>query len=353
MRGQNAREGIERTLRLPGLQLRDREEEHQWVNHLKSYIRRCDELGFDIWGVDHLLTAAGLYGQSWLDPLALLSFAAAQTERSMLGTGILVAPLRDPVLLAKEIASLARLSNNRFILGAGAGWDPAEFSAVGMHVSERGTRLDEVLEAVRILLNQDGASYHGKYYNFDDVTIAPRPMEPVPIWASGGSRLPDLAFRDKSEMPAQVIRRIGVSDAWISRCSGNQELLLRDMVTVREYLDGIGRDPSTLRSLTATSSTSNRTPVILERWNSNNLMRQPLSENTAPTSTCRNAIYSAGWITSSAGYRSLPTLESSTSSWVPSVRTSPSWTSCTSTSRSTLVRKVLNNPRGWSARWSR
>jgi len=229
------------------LDMRGSDQQRMWVDNLKKYIQRCDELDFDIWGVDHLLTAKGLYGQTWLDPLTLLSFAAGQTERAMLGTGILVAPLRDPVLLAKEIASLARLSNNRFILGAGAGWDPAEFSAVGAHISERGKRLDEVVEATRLLLSQEGVTYHGQYYSFDDVTIAPRPLSPVPVWASGGSRLPDPAFRDKSEMPRQVLKRIGAADAWISRCSGNQELLLRDMDTVRVHLAEIGRDVASLR----------------------------------------------------------------------------------------------------------
>jgi alkanesulfonate monooxygenase SsuD/methylene tetrahydromethanopterin reductase-like flavin-dependent oxidoreductase (luciferase family) len=88
----------------------------------KEMARRAEELGFDsltVW--DHLLSAPGLYGGSWLDPLMVLSCAAGVTETIPLGTHILVAPIRHPVLLAKELATLDYMSGGRFFLGVGPG----------------------------------------------------------------------------------------------------------------------------------------------------------------------------------------------------------------------------------------
>jgi alkanesulfonate monooxygenase SsuD/methylene tetrahydromethanopterin reductase-like flavin-dependent oxidoreductase (luciferase family) len=83
------------------------------VRSLAESIRRCEEYGFDIWVIDHLLTAPGLYDVAWLEPLNVLAYAAALTQRVRLGTGILVLPVRHPVLLAKEIGTLCHLSQGR------------------------------------------------------------------------------------------------------------------------------------------------------------------------------------------------------------------------------------------------
>src|SRR6185312_14353006 len=101
------------------------------IEQVDACLERCEQHGFDVWVVDHLLVAPGLYGATWLDPLVFLTYAAARTRTVGLGTAILVAPLRQPVLLAKEIASLQELSGNRFHLGVGTGWDAKESASVG------------------------------------------------------------------------------------------------------------------------------------------------------------------------------------------------------------------------------
>ena len=115
----------------------------------KEMARRAEELGFDsltVW--DHLLSAPGLYGGSWLDPLMVLSCAAGGTETIALGTHILVAPIRHPVLLAKELATLDYMNGGRFFLGVGPGWNEPEFTAMGVSMRERGRRTDELLDAL-------------------------------------------------------------------------------------------------------------------------------------------------------------------------------------------------------------
>ena len=108
---------------------------------------------------------------SFLEPLSALAVAAGVTERVRLGTSILIMPLRNPVLLAKELATLQFLSENRMILGAGVGWNDAEYEAVGVKKSERGKRTDEILDIMLPLLEGDTVSYHGHFFSVDDVFI--------------------------------------------------------------------------------------------------------------------------------------------------------------------------------------
>lgn len=221
--------------------------QQQRIDRLRAYIRKCEELDFDIWDIDHLLTAPGLYGNAWLEPMSVLTYAAALTDKAKLGTGILVLPLRHPVLLAKEIATLAQMSGDRYLFGVGPGWDPNEFAAVGAHISERGRRTDEIIKAVRLLLSEDSVTFDGEFYSFSDVTITPRPLQMPELWVSGGSRVPDENFNDRDYMPKSVLNRIAGSDAWLSRCSGTQERLLNDWETVQNHLESIGRPRNSVR----------------------------------------------------------------------------------------------------------
>ncbi len=208
---------------------------------------RAEKYGFDLWVIDHLLHAPGLYGVAWLEPLTVLSYCAGITEKVKLGTGILVLPLRHPVILAKEIATLDYLSGGRFIFGVGPGWYPQEFTAVGTRIEERGRRTDEVLEAVKLLLTQENVTFKGQFYQFENVTIEPRPPKLPEIWVSGGSRIPDPEYHDLPVLAESVKRRIANADVWLSRCSGNQEWVKNDWRQIQEYLVSQGRDPNSVR----------------------------------------------------------------------------------------------------------
>ena len=126
---------------------------------IKAFARTVEDLGFDsLFITDHLLVGKRFYSVNWLEPLSALAVAAGVTERVRLGTSILIMPLRNPVLLAKELATLQFLSDNRVVLGAGVGWNDAEYEAVGVHKSERGKRTDEMLDIMLPLL--EGETRH-------------------------------------------------------------------------------------------------------------------------------------------------------------------------------------------------
>lgn len=215
---------------------------------VRECAKRAERLGFasiTVW--DHLIDAPGLYGGSWLDPLICLSHAAACTENIKLGTHILVVPLRHPVLLAKEIATLDYISGGRFFLGVGPGWSEPEFDAMGIPMGERGRRTDEILDALRLLLTQKNVTFEGEFFKFKDVTIDPRPSRFPEVWVAGGSRIPDALSPDKPYMVKSVLKRIAKhADVFTCRASGKLEWVKKDIQTVKDYLKSAGRDPSTL-----------------------------------------------------------------------------------------------------------
>ncbi len=143
--------------------------------------------------------------------------AAGATERVRLGTSVLVMPLRNPVILAKELATLQFLSDNRVILGAGVGWNDAEYEAVGVHKSERGKRTDEMLDIMMPLLEGETVTYHGQFYTVDDVFIEPRTTQRPLLWIGGGSQLAAPKSPDLPKFVESVKRRTVRSDGWIPR----------------------------------------------------------------------------------------------------------------------------------------
>ena len=216
------------------------------ARRIHESILRCEAHGIDVWVIDHLLSAPGLYGTAWLDPLQLLSYAAALTSRVRIATGILVLPVRHPVLLAKEIATLCHMSSQRFVFGVGPGWYAREFEVTGSRIEERGRRTDEIIEAVTLLLSRPNASYRGRYYQFTDVTIDPRPATLPEMWVSGGSRVPDPGEHDVPVIAGTVMDRIVKAGHWLSRCSGTQEWVKRDWGQLQAHARLRGRDPATL-----------------------------------------------------------------------------------------------------------
>src|SRR2546422_2899328 len=171
------------------------------VRNIHASIEKCEKHGIDVWVIDHLLSAPGLYGNAWLEPLSTLAYAAAVTSKVKLATGILVLPVRHPVVLAKEISTLCHLSNNRYVFGVGPGWYAREYEVTGSRIEERGKRTDEIIEAVTLLLTKPNVTYCGRYYSFKDVTIEPRPPKMPQIWVSGGPPRPAPGEHDVPGIP--------------------------------------------------------------------------------------------------------------------------------------------------------
>lgn len=124
---------------------------------------------------------------SWLEPVTVLTAIAARTTRIRLGTAILLAALRRPAVLAKQLATLDVLSEGRVDLGVGVGWQREEYDAVGLSFADRGRLLDHTLEVCQTLWTQQRASYSAPELSFDAIHQMPKPLQPggVPVWISG------------------------------------------------------------------------------------------------------------------------------------------------------------------------
>lgn len=120
------------------------------------------------------------------DPLVWLSFVAANTTSLVLGTGIVILPERNPLVFAKEAATLDRLSGGRLRLGIGVGWLEEEFDALGVPWARRGARTDEYIQAMRELWAGDDASFDGEFVSFTDVSSNPKPANGSIPFVIGG-----------------------------------------------------------------------------------------------------------------------------------------------------------------------
>jgi probable F420-dependent oxidoreductase len=128
-----------------------------------------------------------------LDPAVALAYAAAVTERIGLGTGIIILPQRNPLVLAKEMASLDVLSGGRLMLGVGVGYLQPEFDALGIPMEDRARRSVEYIEAMRAIWSMDQPAYQGRYVSFSGVQANPRPLQqPGPPIVMGGRSAPAL-----------------------------------------------------------------------------------------------------------------------------------------------------------------
>ena len=212
--------------------------------------RRAEEAGFEsLWGGEHVVlpdTIESKYpytedGQipaepdtSIPDPLIWLAFAAAATPSLRLGTCILIVPQRNPSVLAKELATLDRISGGRVELGLGVGWLKEEFDALGVPWQRRGARNDEYIAAMKALWAGPHAEFHGEFVDFDPVTCSPRPVNgDIPILVGGDS---DAAIR----------RAVRLADGYFPG-EGDPERLAALLERVNRAAEAAGRDPGSIQ----------------------------------------------------------------------------------------------------------
>ncbi|MCB2224142.1 MAG: LLM class F420-dependent oxidoreductase [Actinobacteria bacterium] len=209
-----------------------------------------ESAGFDsVWTVEHVVVPAGYesaypYSRSGKmaggvedfdlpDPLVWLAYVAAHTERLLLGTGIVVLPQRNPLILAKEAASLDVLSGGRVRLGIGAGWLAEEFAALGVPFEDRGARTDDYVRALRALWAEGPATYRGEFVSFERVHSLPRPVQrPIPIVVGGHSR--------------RAARRAGELGDGFFPNHRDPEVVAGLVAHARESAERAGRDPAAL-----------------------------------------------------------------------------------------------------------
>lgn len=156
-----------------------------YPENLARVAKHAEDAGFDsLWTGEHVVLPDPQVPPSpvapegrMLDPAVALTFAAAHTTRVKLGTGIIILPQRNPLVLAKELASLDVLSGGRLIFGVGVGYLKPEFDAIGAPMEDRGTRTLEYLEAMRAIWSSDKAEYQGTYVSYSGVSANPKPVQ--------------------------------------------------------------------------------------------------------------------------------------------------------------------------------
>ena len=185
--------------------------------------RRAESAGFEsLWGGEHVIMPSVIessypYTKDGKipaqpdtpipDPLIWLAFAAAAAPTMRLGTCILIVPQRNPLILAKELATLDQLSGGKVELGLGVGWLEEEFDALGVPWARRGARNDEYIEAMRTLWSGPEVEFHGEFVDFGKVTCSPRPVQPtIPILVGGDS---DVAIRRAAASRRRLLPRRG------------------------------------------------------------------------------------------------------------------------------------------------
>jgi len=162
------------------------------VQGIIANVRHAEALGFDsVWVTDHIIvprTMDLIYRDNMLEPVTLLSHVAALVPRVKLGTSVLILPYRNPVVLAKMLATIDQLSGGRLIVGVGGGWMTEEFAALGTPFPERGKVSDEYLRLMREIWTRETVSFNGNYTTFQDMQVSPMPVQRhLPIWVGGVS----------------------------------------------------------------------------------------------------------------------------------------------------------------------
>lgn len=149
-------------------------EDHQVLHDTLEEIRIADQLGFDsVWLAEHHFSRYGILG----NPLQFGAAIAAGTDRIMIGTAVMVVPFHDPIRLAEEGAALDVISKGRFQMGVGRGYQPREFKGFGVDPAESRERYDEAMEIVQRAWTQEGWSFRGRHFSYEDLTTYPRPYQ--------------------------------------------------------------------------------------------------------------------------------------------------------------------------------
>ncbi len=187
---------------------------------IKDYAQGAEELGAThLLIYDHVLGAdrdrpggfEGPYDKdvAFHEPFTTFAFIAAVTKKLDMITTVMILPQRQTVLVAKQAAELAILSNNRFKLGIGVGWNAVEYTGLNENFKNRGKRQEEQVELMRLLWESEVLEYKGDYHHIDKASINPRPSKSVPIWFGGGA-------------PQLIERCADLGDGWIPLMGPNE-----------------------------------------------------------------------------------------------------------------------------------
>ena len=215
-------------------------------------LRTAEDAGLEsVWSAEHVVLVDPQRAPSpapptapFLGTIAALAFATASTTRLKVGSGVVLIPQREPIVLAKELAGVDVLSNGRLLVGVGVGYVPGEYDALGIPFEERGARASEHIEVLRALWTEDAPTFDGRFSRFAGIQSRPRPVqEPHPPIHVGGSS------------PAALRRAVRQGDGWYG------------------FLPGVARGPGRT-ALDRCPSTSVRSRRSARTWNDSARLRR-------------------------------------------------------------------------------
>lgn len=192
-----------------------------------EFFKQSEAMGYDsLWTEDRVF-----HGANFLEPLTLLSWAAANTERIQLGTAVLLLALRNAPALARQISTMDYLSGGRLNLGISIGGRPAEYLGLGLKQSERVAHLRESITVLNLLLSGEPVTYSGKYYKLDEATVKPGVARPggVPLYMGG-------------RVDAVLQRAAEMTNGWLGGPFSPPDDYRMTLDTVHEYARRVGRD---------------------------------------------------------------------------------------------------------------
>jgi probable F420-dependent oxidoreductase len=209
---------------------------------VRAYTQAVEQMGYThVLAYDHVIGANLANRPNWKgpysletafhEPFVLFSFMAGMTETLEFATGIVILPQRQTVLVAKQAAALDVLSDGRFRMGIGIGWNEVEYESLGSEFTDRGARSEEQIALMRALWTKDSVNFEGKWHSVPDAGINPLPIQqPIPIWIGGGADV--------------VIKRIAsIGDGWMPMWQPD-EAGLKELDKLYTYAKEAGRDGS-------------------------------------------------------------------------------------------------------------
>ena len=223
-----------------------------WV---RDWILRSEALGFDsIWVQENIVGDFPC-----LEPVSLLCYAAALTSKIRLGTSVMVAPLRNPIQLAKSLSSLDQMSHGRLTVGLGLGGRTGDYPTFGIDPERRVRRLVEVVEVMKALWTQSAANYQGQFWQLDGTPMEPKPVQlpHPPVWF-GGSH------------PAALRRAVRHGNGWMGAGSSSTAQFAEAVGHLKRFLEESGQDPSSFpiskRVYLAVDNDQRRAERHLREW---------------------------------------------------------------------------------------
>ena len=221
---------------------------------VRRWTQSAEELGFEsLWTLEGILGAIPL-----LEPLTLLSYMSALTEKVRLGTSVMIAPHRNPVQLAKALGSLDNINGGRLIVGIGLGGQ-SQAAPFGISPDDRVRRFVEIMDVMKALWTETEAKYSGRFWQLEGTKMEPKPVQKPypPIWLGAGH-------------PRALRRAVRHADGWMGGGASSTTQFIENIGYVRTYLEEAGRDPATFaiskRVFLAVDNDEGRAETRLREW---------------------------------------------------------------------------------------